>query len=278
MKDIALLIPTHPPHYPYIYALLNKFKEYQISMTVHLVFSSEADLDSFTMKDVIVPIVIKGPIQHASIITFKKFYGLKELIHSNYDYILCCDSEIDILPEYFTHDNIYGKLERIFQKKQIYASDAVGRDPTGRWITQITNRCAQLFPTAFNQLAELTNDFEYYFWWSDIPVYRRSDLADFFSKFDDSRLVHYHFDHMIYQMYLVLYHDFKFVNINTITKLGWSLEKLYRYDKDVFQNLTDLGYEFSWITKKLALCMPDDALRIYKPYMIYHLDRQHQTF
>ena len=44
-ENIAFLIPTHRPHYEYIYSLLNKLKNNNIHINIYLVFSNIPDSD-----------------------------------------------------------------------------------------------------------------------------------------------------------------------------------------------------------------------------------------
>ena len=79
---------------------------------MYLVFSNNTDYERFHMKNHIKPIIC-DPYESNSIVTYKKFYGLKKLANSIYDYIICCDSEIDILCNGFTNDNMNNKIELI---------------------------------------------------------------------------------------------------------------------------------------------------------------------
>jgi hypothetical protein len=118
IKDIAFVIPTHPPHYKYLYDLLNKLEKHNIFIDIFLVFSTESDYDCFSLKERIKPIILKEPLNGNSKVTFKKFYGLKQLINSNYDYFIVCDSEIDIILENFTYTNLRCKIDNIFKNKK----------------------------------------------------------------------------------------------------------------------------------------------------------------
>ena len=177
IDNIAFLIPIHPPHYDFMYNLLNTCINNNIDIDIFLVFSDTTDYSNFFMKNKIKPIICDS-LNTNCIITYKKFFGLKELANSKYDYIICCDSEIDILFHNFTNEVINNKIQNIFNNKKIYAGDA-----TGVWVTRITELCANLFPDKIDILKNITKNFTMYFWWSDLPVYRRIDLPEFFSMF-----------------------------------------------------------------------------------------------
>jgi hypothetical protein len=268
IDNIAFVIPIHPPHYTYIYNFIHKLKSNSIVIDIYLVFSNHGDYNRFEMKLDIIPIIISESLNNNSIITFKKFYGLKTLIDSKYDYFICCDSEIDIIPINFTKDNLTYKITEIFNNKCIYAGDVTGNDS----IINISRTSANLFPHKYDILCNITNNFNLYFWWSDLPVYRRKDLSEFFNMINYDNILFAHFDHLIYQYYLILIHEFKIINTTPITNIKWSLELLNKQDINILNGLSDIKYGFSWVTKS------NYNLNIHyiiskKGFLIYHLDR-----
>ncbi len=264
--NIAFLIPIHPPHYHFIYNLLNKCKSNDIEIDIFLVFSNKIDYDRFNMKNEIQPIIC-DVLNTNSIVTYKKFFGLKHLANSKYDYIICCDSEIDIISDNFTNEVINNKIQNIFNNKKIYAGDV---DHVG--LMQITESSANIFPNNIELLKNITNNFTMYFWWSDLPVYRTIDIIPFFNMINYENIVWEHFDYIIYQCYLILYHGFEIINTTPITNLKWSLENLYTTDIDILNKLIDINYGFSWNTKRMYE-LNNFFINSQKGFLIYHLDR-----
>jgi hypothetical protein len=273
--DTALLIPVHPPKYTYVYGLINSFINNEISIDLYIVFSNSADFEMFLMKDYIKPIVLSGIINNKSIITFKKFYGLKHLSNSSYDYIIVCDSETAIIPENFTSENITTKLSNIFANKKIYAGDISQLDTWGHdYLVNITRSCASLFSDSeYEHIRNITNNFNLYFWWSDIPVYKRENLDSFFNKIDYTDIEYAHFDHIIYQLYMILTEDFQIVDTTPITNCKWSLEMLNTDNLDILNKLLTIDYSFSWVTKKMDTPSNRSFLMINKTLLIYNIDR-----
>jgi len=218
IENVCFLIPVHPPHYHYIYSLIDKLKLNNIKIDICLVFSTEENYDTFSMKNEIQSIVLKS-IKTSCIVTYKKFFGLRQLANSKYDYIICCDSEIDIICSNFTNDNINNKIKQIFNNKKIYAGEMDN-------VSGITEGCANLFQKNYDYLKTITKNFTMYFWWSDLPVYRRTDIIQFLDMINYDNIVWHHFDYIIYQYYLMLYHDFEIINTTPITNVKWSLELL----------------------------------------------------
>jgi len=264
--NVAFLIPIHPPHYHFMYNLLNKCRNNDIEVDIFLVFSNTTDYDNFNMKNEIKPIICDS-LKTKSIVTYKKFFGLKQLANSKYDYIICCDSEIDIVSDNFTNDVINSKIQNIFNNKKIYAGDT-----TGNWVTRITETSANIFPDQIDMLKNITKDFTLFFWWSDLPVYRRADIIPFFNMINYEDIIWEHFDYIIYQYYLIICHGFEIINTTPITNVNYSLEMLYINDIDILNKLVDIKYGFSWNSERMYR-LNKSFIDSQKGFLIYHLDR-----
>jgi hypothetical protein len=266
IKKVAFLIPSHPPHYHYIYNLVNNLTKYDIKVDIYLVFSNMEDYNKFTMKNEIKPIICDS-YKTNSIITYKKFFGLKHLANSKYDHIICCDSEIDIISKNFNNSNINNKLRDIFNNKYIYAG--YSNDPV---LIEINKKSANMFQEKYDYLKDITNNFSLYFWYSDLPVYRKEDILPFLNMINYENLIWEHFDYILYQYYLILYHRFQIVNTTPITKLNFSFERLNTNDINILQKLLDIKYGFGWVNKQMY-DLNKDFLESHKTFLIYNLDR-----
>jgi len=268
MGSLALLIPIHPNHYHYIYTLINTINQNIINnIDLFLIFSNNDDYNLFNKKDKITKIIIPS-ILPPNIVTYKKFFALNQLKENNkYDYFIVCDAEINIIPENFNKPNILNKIESIFKNKTIYAGNCGNT-------SNITNTSANLFSNEnINKLKHITNNFTLYYWWSDLPVYKREHLNDFFNKIGCYDRVEWgHFDHLIYLNYLILYHNFNILNITHLINRNWSLESYTTNDIEKLKILKKNNYSFSWITPKLwkqhQLFLMNEG-----SFLLYHLDR-----
>jgi hypothetical protein len=112
-----------------------------------------------------------------------------------------------------------------------------------------------------------------YTWWSDLPVYKRKHLPHFFSKIAmySENYTWNHFDHLIYQYYLILYHEFNIVNTTPLTGGFWSLEYLVTKTIPVLDCLKLHRFGFGWLTKKTFYTMPEYYTK-QKTFLIYHMD------
>jgi hypothetical protein len=233
---------------------------------MYLVFSNDEDYNKFTMKNEIKQIICNS-FETKSIVTYKKIFGLKHLANSKYDYIICCNSETDIISKNFNNSNINDKIKNIFINKYIYA----GQTDIDSAIT-ITKVSANMFEEKYEYLKDITNNFTLYFWWSDLPVYKREDIIPFLNMIKYEKLIWESFDYLIYQYYLILYHGFKIINITPITSINFSLENLNTNDMNILQKLIDIKYGFSWVNSKMYN-LNKDFLDSQKSFLIFHLDR-----
>lgn len=219
IDNVAIIIPIHPPYYHYIYHLIRKLND---SIDLILVFTNKDEYSEFKMKDKIKEIILENVstermqtyMKRYSITIFKKFYGLDNLKGNlKYDYFIVCDAEIDIIPENFNKSNIIQKINSIFNNKYVYGGYSKENENK-----RITYHTCTLFNNKndIEKLKIITKDYSLYYWWNDLPVYKRTHLTEFFNiiKYDD--VIWAHFEHIIYLNYLILYHNFKIINMNDI--------------------------------------------------------------
>ena len=271
---IAFLIPIYPPHYPFIYKLIDKVNtEGFYKMDFYLIFSNQDDYDEFEYKEYIKHIIVPSDkiINTNAHVPFKKFYALDYLKDkTQYDYFISCDAEIDVILENFTSDNIKNKIDAIFNNKKIYGGYTDHPD-----IHKITESTATIFNNDEDivKIKENTSDYQLFYWWSDLPVYKRSHLNDFFLKINYDELTWYHFDHMVYLNFLFLYDNFQFVNITNSLNVRWSLENFETDDIKVLDVLkNNLDYTFSWVNPSLYQKHKEYLIKTGS-FIIFHLDR-----
>ena len=267
-NTIAFIIPIHQPKYNFIYNLKKKINIINKCCDIFLVFANEKQYDDFIYKDNFKTIILPPNYKTNNIITFKKFYALN-ILKQKYSYYIVCDSEIDIIDENFTHENILMKINKFYNSKKIFSGEVNDN--------KITRTCCNIFKTDDdkNKLKKLTRDYKLYYWWSDLPVYKGSHLDDFFSKINyGMNLVYHHFDHKIYLNYLVLYHNFEFINITPLIGKNWSLESYKDPDNNInnLEILKKHSYTFSWIVPGLFNKHKEYLIK-NGSFLLYHIDR-----
>ena len=269
-NTIALIIPIHPPKFKFIYNLKKKINTIYKCCDIILIFSKNSEYDQFKYKENFKSIILPSNYKTNNLITFKKFYALN-VLKEKYSYYIVCDSEIDIIDENFTYENISIKINEFYSNKKIFSGEVLSEQigPQNK-----TKSCSNIFKNRDdkNKLKNLTNNYRLYYWWSDLPVYKGSHLDDFFSKINENNLGKHYFDHKIYLNYLVLYHNFEFINITPLIGKNWSLES---YNDNNINNLEILkthSYTFSWIVPNL-LKKHKEYLKKNGSFLLYHLDR-----
>lgn len=266
MDACAFLIPIYPKHYHYMYRVLPKLRKV---VDVFLVFSNEEDFQAFEQKENIQAILLPF-VPKDGIINCKKFYGLQSLLDSKYEYFIVCDAEIDVIEQNFHAENIRKKVREVFQNRRIYGGK--NRKETD---LEIMSKAANVFsPDEYERIRVLTEGFTLYTWWSDLPVYKREHLRHFFQTVRTDQLTWFHFDHLIYSYYLMLYHSFTLVNLTPIIQREGSLEWYRTNDRNNMIQLERLGYGFSWVSRLLLKRWETFLLR-RGAFLIYHCDRNY---
>ena len=239
--NTAFIIPTYPRHYFDLYKFIEPI--YDI-IDIYIVFTNIEEYYMFREKDKIKAIIIDQPIITKCIVTFKKFYGLKHLINSSYDYFIVCDSESKIVLENFTSFNVNNKINEIFNNKIVY-----GEKMNDEFLINIMKISSNVFSIEQQEiLKKETDNYTIYTWWSDLPVYKKEHLNDFFNKFNYENIVTEHFDYIIYQYYLILNYNFRLINTDTTII---TLYPSFTTIEDEINQLNRLKFGFSFINGPL---------------------------
>lgn len=143
-------------------------------------------------------------------VSIKKYFGIKQLMNK-YDFIAAIDCEC-----VFVRNFDVGKLmAEIWNSKSMLASNISNR---GARDVQL---CCEALGLSTNEIVlSETNDFQYTWWFNEIPVYASENLREFFSWLNDERYkIIYNvwncFDYLVYVLWL-------------LTEKGYSLKK-YKY-------------------------------------------------
>jgi hypothetical protein len=270
IDNVAFLIPMHPKHYDMNYSLLNKLKNIMVTIDIYGIFSNKQDYELFKMKEMIKEIIPDNiPTDTNAIVIYKKLYGLKCMINTPYEYVILCDSEIDIVPENFTKENIITKIQDIFNNKVIYGIKVI------REIARRTIRvCASVFAgDDYKKIESATDNFTLFSFWYNLPVYKREHLKDFLDKikFDTLTITWDHFESLLYEYYLITNHNFKMIDItNMANNIG---DGLYVENINRFSRLKELKFGFSSVLYKFWKLMPNELSK-EKTFLLIHTNRE----
>ena len=162
------------------------------------------------------------------------------------------------------------KINDFYRSKRIFAGHSA--DSTSNLITKSS---CNIFKNNDdkNKLKNLTNNYNLYYWWSDLPIYKGAHIDDFFNKINyKTAFIWTHFDYIMYSNYLVLYHNFNFINITPLIGRHWSLESYIDDNINNLEKLKQQSYTFSWIIPTLFKKHKEYLIKTGS-FLLYHLDR-----
>jgi hypothetical protein len=279
----CFIIPVYPPHYSYL-SFLNELPD-NLEFDVYLVLSFSRDLedlDRCNYKKIYKTIVLEDHLDHSFIneiinknviITFKKYYALNTL-KEKYEYLATCDSEI----KFINTDKVDLKFKRFCDSKTIIGS-VLSENSKNINLAKDINRYSCVF---FDTLASsnVTEDFRFYFWFSDIPIYDSSILKRYldFIKFEDfsnfvNKINWHFFDYIPYGIYCLMYEDYRKINILDFNiNRNWSLESM---PFDMYIEVLKTGYSPLWLIHNTwsenKEKVSDDVI------MVYHMNNGRYT-
>ena len=209
--------------------------------------------------------------ENKCIVNLKKFIALHwGMKYYDYMAVIDCDAIFN-----GTTKLLFKQLIHNYDTKKIF----MGGHNVINAIIRIQKDSASFFPEKeFQKIMKSTSDFQSYAWFFDVPFYKRNDLIDFYSYVLEKNERDYNFwmkinwesfEHLIYQFYLFLQKDFKFINYNTTCKnvipefLSYSeLNKIY----------LKYNYQPAWATFSNVLISPENYNN--KSFsLLYHVDR-----
>jgi len=269
-------IPIHPPHYIY----LNVFEKLPVNLDfdIHLVLSFKSDLDELNslnikpnysvtvLEDYLSVDFIHELIDKRIIITFKKYFILNMKKHQ-YDYIGVVDSEIDFI----NTDNVYNKFKLFCNNKKFVGSTVTSANPN-LCLVQNINRASAVFYDQ-DKISNITTDFRFYSWFSDIPIYDTKILIEFldYIQFENykefcKKIEWAVFDYIPYIFYCVLFKDYKLINIHDFgIQRNWSLESMpYTTYLEI---ISKINYQPLWIIHNVCL---DNREAMKEIILTYH--------
>jgi len=254
---ICFLIPIYPTHYNYLTFLnkLNKDHTFTIIFILtyindkillikllenkRVITSSFTNIKFITLEENIniAPYINKFNDRNLGIINIKKFYGLYYVINNTeydkYDYIAAIDSEI----EFINVTNLYSRFKLYCEKKLVISGNTSIKNIIHNFLDNIHIKCIEHFnKNDINLINSETNNGNYYFWYSDINIYDRKILPDFFKyiRFDDTtnnflefikKINFWSFEYIIYYYYCIVFQNYKIKCMeNYDIKRQWSME------------------------------------------------------
>lgn len=264
-NKIAFIIPIYPPHFDYGKSLLESFYKNSLENQADLffVFTNEEEANNF--GEYANKIVLDKKLrifENKGIINIKKYYALKKL-QNKYDYYIILDAEI----EFIKNINLYSLCEKIYKEKTLYGNTVWNFEHLG--MERIRQKCKSYFLANPNIDSLIKEEKDLYLWFSNLPVYKNDYLQEFFDVIDYQKSIYnltlLDFDHYIYMYYLVLYKNFKIVDLQMHGYLGAgeSMPEGYCYVPN-----TKLKHKFNMCSKSSLYLLDNDEL-----FVVIQMDR-----
>jgi hypothetical protein len=251
----CFIIPIYPPHYGYL-NFLDSFSSNDTD--IFLILSYQRDLEELERirfyknyrtiilekeigKDLVDKIIAKNVV-----ITFKKYYAIN-LLKENYKYLATCDSEI----QFVNCNDVTKKFKEFCENKKIIGS-IIGENTVNINLAKEINIGSTIF-FDYQEISEVSNNFKFYFWFSDIPIYDSEIASEYlnfinFKEFDlfVDKISWYFFDYISYGYYCILKKGYSKIDIKEYgIDRNWSLESI---PINIYNEVVDkIGYKPLWV-------------------------------
>lgn len=262
MKKIAFLVPIYPPHFKYAQNIIKTWKTTQLNeqSDIWFIFTNEEEKEKYGewKNSIILPKEFRV-FENRGIINIKKIYGIKQL-KNQYEYIIVLDAET----EFVKNIDLLDICNNYFEKKELYGNLVYeeGRERTEK----IKAACKEYF-YKYKNVKLLDSNF--YLWFNQPCIYKASNIDDFLEKIDYknniTKLRWEDFDYYLYMYYLILFENFKIVDIGIDSNYG-----ICETDESflTFRNNNYLKSNVYMCSKAII-----DIFDNQKLFLIIHIDR-----
>ena len=266
---ICFIIPIHPPDFKYVNGLIQSKIEYNVACDLYFIMTNDEDKNIFNkmfskFKNHFRTLNSNYDKKNSKVknpVVYKKYFGLLSL-KNKYDFLCCVDSEIIFIKKI----DINKKIAENYNKKTFYASKC------DLYTTHTKAPLKYFLEEDVKYLESVTNNFHFWCWFNNIPIYEKNHLNHFFDflNLNLNNLNNFdffsNFEQMLYQYFLILKYDFKIVifDINTTESL---LERANRYDKQMILSMDPLWYP------NHSYQIDSTFLKESDIFMLFHLDR-----
>jgi hypothetical protein len=251
IKKTCTIITTHLPKFNYAYSFIESFNKFvNKDHDLFLIFSNEYEYDCFD-KNLIKyfkPIFLSQHLRDKqSIVNVKKFDALNQL-SGNYEYYGVFDCESLFVKE-SNLDIIY---EEIASKNEIKSNiSTIG--------ASIIRKCSEFLNLSNNEiLIKETKNFNTYWWFNEIPVYRNDLFTEFYSWYINHENIHilqreyYAFDFLVYGIWLICFKNFKIKNYELPFECEIGAVENFRLSQQQ-RDFVSESFDSFWSTNKMNI-------------------------
>jgi hypothetical protein len=273
----AFVIPVYPGDFHRLAFLKSLPVNREFDVVLVLTYREDAEtldrsnvdvvlfLEDFISRELI-DVVSRKKI-HAIVKTYYALHSLK----SRYTYFACVDCEV----LFKNCVSLFAKFAKRYSDGLIVGSTLAPAN-THEYETVLTiNRNSAVYFTN-EELPKLVNDFRFYSWFSDIPLYRSDTIDEFLSSvgFNDTSLfiekTVANFHSIPYSYYRILRKDARILDVKTVgINREWSLECM---PEQTYTKVCNAGYTPLWVVNAIYNSSMSTCV------MTYHCDRTYHFF
>lgn len=268
INKCAFVIPLHPKHFDYGYYIIDELNNADADL--YFVFTNNEEKLLFE-KNLPNPTRLKFlllsdfvdlsiPEKTNSFVSIKKFYAIS-MLYTKYDYISCIDSEI----KFIKNTNFYEMMKKIADNKTICGGKTEFNDIVRDSLLKLTDK------RDHEKLKQISQNFNIYTWWSNIPVCETSNIKHFLTwiNFNNQSLERFSwniFDDITYNYFCILFYNYQ---LKIVPDFNNSLEFA---DSHIIENVDKNICKLFWVSAKAYRQKPE-YYNTSDFYIIYHLDR-----
>ena len=294
-----LIIPVHPPKFAYLFNSFGGIANKNLYSDVFLTLVTTSEIESEMLRNYIMVSSQKIPFDYEiisatkicdvfnlpkskqaiisnkdnGIVNFKKMVSLWRAFQAGADEVMCIDCDVLFFRD---ADKIFDRLRTNFARKDVIAgTSGLARDII---LTSIDH----MKDSDKEKIRKLYKDGKIYSWFFDAPFYPKEEtlrwfkyMIEKFSSVDEaiSSFTWGTFEHLIFQMYLVLYEGFIVRDVSKIT--GDRIPEEF-WIPEVFRVMDETGYAPVWVNLSglLSFISDEDLNKARNSFMMaMHVDR-----
>lgn len=264
--SVCFLIPLHEEKFSYGTDIISSYNKFFGCDNIFIVFSNEFESNLFLEQNRTLcynSIIYPYLIDNAAAIK-KKFFGIEYLFTNlNYEYVICIDSDAPFL----RNADLLAICEKFYINKILFGNSIVKND----FMNSIICSSQRFFDKLIaEKIGKLLEDNTLYFWFNEIPIYKKDVFNRFKHKIDLNRIFQdiswYDFEYIFYGYYCLIYEDFSMIKINNHSYNNCSfLEGPFKVNPFTFLKGLFL-IKPHWLTKRVPFYS--------KAFLLFHVDRK----
>ena len=282
MNNSCIVAPIHVGrHLDRGLAFVRSYNEHFDDDHLFIVFSNEEEKNAFEEKasDLIYrPVVCTEKlIEQRKPITQKKIFGARWVFdNTDFDYLAMIDVD-SVFTDYKNYDELFKNVvsKNTFRVSKVMnhgVNELVGKATASRFFNDLD----------YQKISFATDNFTYYTWFNEIPIYDRARFYNFLSYINYNNIVdkleYTNFDYIMFFYYLIVKDDCKIEKISVdgteapTIKSGSFAEAPQDFSESFYKNALK-KYKPMWVRKLPSDWEPLQEDEMKNIFILLHTDR-----